>query len=81
MFDFPGENTERNSSLGNIDIYFFIVVTIYATLGDEAIVYGFNEAESTIVVADAALMPKLKNLGSQLRFIKSIVFLEIPRSL
>ena len=43
-----------------IYIFYFIVVTIYATLGDEAIIYGFNEAESTIVMTDAALMPKLK---------------------
>ena len=50
------------------------MVTIYATLGDEAIVYGFNEVESTIVMTDAALMPKLKNLGSQLRFIKTIIY-------
>ena len=50
------------------------MVTIYATLGDEAIVYGFNEAESAIVMTDAALMPKLKNLGSQLRFIKTIIY-------
>ena len=50
------------------------MVTIYATLGDEAIVYGFNEVESTIVMTDAALMPKLKSLGSQLRFIKTIIY-------
>ena len=50
------------------------MVTIYATLGDEAIVYGFNEVESTIVMTDAALMPKLKNLGSQLRFIKTVIY-------
>ena len=49
-------------------------MTIYAILGDEAIVYGFNEVESIIVTADAALMPKLKNLGSQLRFIKTIIY-------
>ena len=59
--------------MGNIYFY-FIVVTIYATLGDEAIVYGFNEVESTTVMTDAALMPKLKNLGSQLRFIKTIIY-------
>ena len=58
--------------MGNI--FYFIVVTIYATLGDEAIVYGFNEVESTIVMTDAALMPKLKNLVSQLRFIKTIIY-------
>ena len=49
------------------------MVTIHATLDDEAIVYGFNEVESTIVRTDAALMPKLKNLGSQLRFMKTII--------
>ena len=53
------------------------MVTIHATLGDEAIVYGFNEVEFTIVMTDAALMPKLKNLG----LLKLSSILEIPRSL
>lgn len=52
----------------------FPVVTIYATLGDEALVHGFNEAESKFIMTDAALLPKLKKLSSQLHFIKTIVF-------
>ena len=47
---------------------------IYARLCDAAMLYGFNEAESTIVMTEAALMRKLKNLGSQLRFIKTIIY-------
>ena len=59
---------------GKYIYFYFIVVTIYATLGNEAVVYGFNEVESPVVMTDAALMPKLKNLGSQLRFIKTIIY-------
>ena len=51
-----------------------IVVTIYATLGDEALVYGFNEAEAKHVMVDAALLPKLKNLINELIFVEQIVY-------
>lgn len=50
------------------------VVTIYATLGDEALVYGFNEAEAKHVMVDAALLPKLKNLINELIFVEQIVY-------
>eukprot|EP00111_Clytia_hemisphaerica_P010153 TCONS_00029670-protein len=52
----------------------FPVVTIYATLGDDALVYGFNEAEAKYVMVDAALLPKLKNLISQLTHVEQIVY-------
>ena len=74
MFDLSRrKNTKRKFKFGKC-IFYFIVVTISATLRDEAIVYGFNEVESTIIMTDAALMPKLKYLGSQLRFIKTIIY-------
>ena len=55
-------------------LYFSLVVTIYATLGDDALIYGFNEAEAKYVMVDAALLPKLKNLISQLKYVEQIVY-------
>ena len=37
-----------------------LVVTLYATLGEEAIAYGINEAEVTHVIISGELLPKLK---------------------
>ena len=50
------------------------MVTIYATLGDEALVYGFNEVEGRYVFTDASLLPKLKNLCAQMPHITTIVY-------
>ena len=52
----------------------FLVVTIYATLGDDALVYGFNEAAAKYVMVDAALLPKLKNLMSELKHVETIIY-------
>lgn len=52
----------------------FPVVTIYATLGDEALVYGFNEVQAKYVFTDAALLPKLSNLQSQMPHITNIIY-------
>jgi len=52
----------------------FPVVTIYATLGDEAVAYGFNEVKSALVFTDAALLPKLKSLMNELSFVKTIIY-------
>ena len=38
----------------------FVVVTLYATLGDEAIIYGINETEVTHVITSGDLLPKFK---------------------
>lgn len=52
----------------------FPVVTIYATLGDEALLYGFNEVESKYVVTDAALLPKLKNLIPKMKHCTTVIY-------
>ena len=40
--------------------FVLVVVTLYATLGDEAIVHGINEAEVTHVITSSELLPKFK---------------------
>lgn len=49
-------------------------MTIYATLGDEALIYGINESEANIIITDFHLIPKLKELYAHLHFIDSIVY-------
>ena len=39
---------------------FFLVVTLYATLGEEAIIHGINESEVSFVITSADLLPKFK---------------------
>ncbi|XP_002163162.2 long-chain-fatty-acid--CoA ligase 4 isoform X1 [Hydra vulgaris] len=52
----------------------FSIVTIYTTLGDDAIAYGFNQVKSHIVFTDAVLLPKIKKILPQLKFLKTIIY-------
>ena len=38
------------------------LVTLYATLGDDALVHGIKETEVTCVITSQDLLPKFKNL-------------------
>lgn len=51
------------------------VVTLYATLGEEAIVYGINQAEVEVVITDGHLLPKLQAVAAQLTNIKTIIYI------
>lgn len=65
--------------------YNFPIVTLYATLGEEAIVHGITESEVTHVITSAELLPKFKVLilthmkanGSILMKIINILFIPI----
>lgn len=52
------------------------VVTIYATLGDEAIVYGVNQTEVTHIITSHELLPKFKNIFPQCPNVKHIIYME-----
>jgi len=41
------------------------LVTLYATLGDDALVHGINETEVTCVITSQDLLPKFKNILAQ----------------
>ena len=43
-----------------VHIVSFPVVTLYATLGADAIVHGVNESEVSYVITSAELLPKFK---------------------
>ena len=52
------------------------VVTIYATLGEEAIAHGINETEVDTVITSHDLLPKFKRLLNVLPQVKTIVYME-----
>ncbi|KAK0181964.1 hypothetical protein PV327_000141 [Microctonus hyperodae] len=52
------------------------VVTIYSTLGDEAICHALNETEVDTVITSHELLPKFKRLLSMAVQIKNIIYME-----
>lgn len=52
------------------------LVTIYATLGDEAIEHGLNETEVTTVITSFDLMPKFKKILSNCPKVKTLIYME-----
>ncbi|KAJ8960894.1 hypothetical protein NQ318_020193 [Aromia moschata] len=52
------------------------LVTIYATLGDEAIAHGINETEVTTVVTSFDLLPKFKRILALTPTVKTIIYME-----
>ena len=57
------------------------VVTIYATLGDEAVAHGINETEVEFIVTDVELLPKLATVAHKLTNVKYIVYIgEVSKS-
>ncbi|XP_032685154.1 long-chain-fatty-acid--CoA ligase 3 isoform X2 [Odontomachus brunneus] len=54
----------------------FTVVTIYSTLGNEAIAHGINETEVDTVITSHELLPKFKLLLDMVPAIKKIIYME-----
>lgn len=54
----------------------FILVTIYATLGDDGIIHAINETEVSTIVTSAELLPKLKSLLDKIPKVQKIVYME-----
>ncbi|KAJ7515066.1 hypothetical protein O6H91_23G069800 [Diphasiastrum complanatum] len=52
------------------------VVTIYASLGEEALAHSLNETEVTTVVCDRKQLKKLVDLSRQLETVKRIVYMD-----
>jgi long-chain acyl-CoA synthetase len=52
------------------------VVTIYASLGDIALVHSLNETEVGTVICDRKQLNKLLDLSKQLEFVKHVVYME-----
>ena len=58
-----------------------IIVTLYATLGDEGVVHGINECETTHVITSADLVPKLQRLQHKINLVKCIIHFDDPKKL
>lgn len=52
------------------------VVTIYATLGDEAIAHGINETEVSTVITTHELLPKFKKILAKTPKVDTIIYME-----
>lgn len=52
------------------------MVTIYATLGDEAIAHGINETEVSLVITSHDLLAKFKNILTYTPKVKKLVYME-----
>ncbi len=60
----------------NQEIVCVVVVTIYATLGEEAIAHGINETEVSFVITSHDLLPKFKSLLKSTPKVKTIIYME-----
>lgn len=52
------------------------LVTIYATLGDDAIAHGINETEVTTVITSLDLLPKFKKILDKTPLVKTLIYME-----
>ncbi|KAG5667341.1 hypothetical protein PVAND_015324 [Polypedilum vanderplanki] len=52
------------------------IATIYATLGEDGIVYAINQTEVSVIVTSHDLLSKLKNVIKDLPKVKTIVYFE-----
>lgn len=58
-----------------------VIVTLYATLGDDGVVHGINECETTHVITSADLVPKLQRLQHKISLVKCIIHFEGPKKI
>lgn len=54
----------------------FSVVTIYASLGEDALVHSLNETEVTTVICDQKQMKKLIDLGGRFESLKRVIYMQ-----
>lgn len=52
------------------------MVTIYATLGEEAIAHSINETEVSVVITSHDLLPKLKSILKSTPKVKTVIYIE-----
>lgn len=69
LFNKIGRNT-------NLNILRFVVVTIYATLGDDAIAHGINETDVSTVITTYDLLPKFRKILAKTPKVDTIIYME-----
>uniref|UniRef100_A0A3Q7J3N7 AMP-dependent synthetase/ligase domain-containing protein n=1 Tax=Solanum lycopersicum TaxID=4081 RepID=A0A3Q7J3N7_SOLLC len=52
------------------------VVTIYASLGDDALIHSLNETQASTLICDAKQLKKLAAIGSNLKTISNVIYFE-----
>ncbi|XP_059276678.1 long chain acyl-CoA synthetase 8-like [Lycium ferocissimum] len=52
------------------------VVTIYASLGDDALIHSLNETQASTLICDAKQLEKLAAIGSNLKTISNVIYFE-----
>lgn len=53
-----------------------VLVTIYATLGNDGIIHAINETEATAVITSAELLPKFSQILEKTPNVKTIIYFE-----
>lgn len=56
----------------------YTVVTLYATLGEDAIIHGLSETEVEFVITSQELLPKFKGILDQTPKVKRLIYMEHP---
>ena len=56
----------------------FPIVTLYANLGEDAIIFGLHQTEVTHIITSHTLLPKLKNILCKVPNVKNIIFIDDP---
>ncbi|CAB3402556.1 unnamed protein product [Caenorhabditis bovis] len=50
------------------------IVTVYATLGEDAIAHAIQETEATLIITSAELLPKIVTLGKKCPTLKNLIY-------
>lgn len=54
------------------------MVTLYATLGEDAVIHGLNETECEFVLTSHDLMPKFRVILENSKSVKHLIYMEDP---
>ncbi|KVI10623.1 AMP-binding, conserved site-containing protein [Cynara cardunculus var. scolymus] len=52
------------------------VVTIYASLGDDALIHSLNETKVSTLICDSKLLQKVATVSSSLKTVKNVIYFE-----
>lgn len=58
-----------------------VIVTLYATLGEDGVVHGINESQATHVITSSDLVPKLQKQQHKISLVRCIIFFDGPKKL
>ncbi|KAD5318191.1 hypothetical protein E3N88_18137 [Mikania micrantha] len=56
------------------------IVTIYASLGDDALIHSLNETKVTTLICDSKLLKKVGTVSSSLETLKNVIYFESDNS-